>query len=124
AVLHSFADSDGAKPQAALIEGSDGALYGTTSYGGTNIDSSGRGMGTVFKLSKDGTGFAVLHHFGATNDGFNPMAALLQGSDGALYGTTRFGGTSASGGFYGGGTVFKLNKDGNAYIVLHSFDPQ
>jgi uncharacterized repeat protein (TIGR03803 family) len=43
--LHSFTDgADGANPQAGLVVGPSGALYGTTSQGGT-----GR-YGTVFKL--------------------------------------------------------------------------
>src|SRR5438093_7124177 len=47
--------------------------------------------------------------------GTTPKAPLIEGSNGALYGTT-------SGDFAGGGgTVFKLNKDGSAYLLLHSF---
>jgi uncharacterized repeat protein (TIGR03803 family) len=56
--LHSFGNPDqmGYGPTAALIEGSDGALYGTTS------DDRG-GNGSVFRVNKDGSGFAVLHSF-------------------------------------------------------------
>jgi uncharacterized repeat protein (TIGR03803 family) len=115
AVLHHFGGvGDGSVPVAALVEGSDGALYGTTSSGGTNA------LGTVFKLSKDGGGYAVLHHFGGAGDGWNPVAALLQASDGALYGTTKFGGITNFNS-YGSGTVFKLNKDGSVYSILHGF---
>jgi uncharacterized repeat protein (TIGR03803 family) len=112
AVLHNFSrsDNDGQSPYAGLLEGDDGALYGTTFNGGTS------GYGTVFKLNKDGGGYAVLHSFIAVSgDGLNPTGMLIRDDDGALYGTTFFGGTG------GAGTVFKLNSDGNGYDVLHSF---
>jgi uncharacterized repeat protein (TIGR03803 family) len=83
-------------------------LYGTTEAGG------GDGEGTVYKLNKDGSGYSVLHHFGLGSDGIEPMSALLEGSDGALYGTT----IMAVG---GAGAVFKLNKDGSGYTILHYF---
>jgi len=47
--LHSFGGPDGGMPKAALIQGADGNLYGTTSGGGTH------GSGTVFKIAPRGT---------------------------------------------------------------------
>jgi uncharacterized repeat protein (TIGR03803 family) len=86
-----------------LMEGAGGALYGTTSGGGAYTNQYGAGMGTVFKLNKDGSGYSVLYSFGNTaNDGQTPLAGLTQGSDGALYGTT------ANGGEMNFGTVFKI----------------
>ncbi len=114
-VLHRFPgmSEDGIEPWAGLVEGRDGALYGTTLEGGTK-----GAFGTVFKLNKDGGGYAVLHSFlGSEEDGFKPMAGLLAGSDGGLYGTTDGGGSSNS----RNGTVFKLNPDGSGYRILHSF---
>lgn len=93
-----------------LIEGSDGALYGTTGYTGP---SSG---GTVFRLNKDGTGFAVLKNFDSISDGSSPRGGLVEGLDGALYGTTLQGGAS------GYGAIFRLNKDGTGFSVLRSLD--
>ncbi len=113
ATLHSFTQcgSDGRNPCGELIHASDGSFYGTTCYGGVYE------RGTVFKLDPRGAS-VVLHHFGAgTNDGSSPTAALLEGKDGVLYGTTSSGG----GGYYPGGTVFKLNKDGSDYAVLYCF---
>jgi len=112
AVLHSFVmETDGDAPAAELIEGSDGALYGTSTHGG--LDNGG----TVFKLFPDGTGFTVLHPFvlGGGTGGDHPFAALLQAGDGAFYGTPLFGGAG------GGGTVLKLLPDGTGFNVLHSF---
>src|SRR6266849_7994526 len=47
--------------------------------------------------------------------GAKPNSPLLGGSDGKLYGTTVYGSSNDA------GTVFKLNKDGSIYEVLHSF---
>lgn len=110
-VLRHFAgtDGDGASPQTALLEGSDGRLYGTTAYGGLN------GAGTVFTMNKDGSGYTILRRFIVGEDGGYPFAALTEASDGALYGE------NAGGGSKGSGTVFKLGRDGSGYVVLHAF---
>src|ERR1035438_576616 len=55
----------------------------------------------------------VLHAF-AGSDGQNPLAGLVQGSEGNFYGTTDAGGTG------GNGTVFKITPSG-ALTTLHSF---
>ena len=107
--LHSFQVSPmGADPQAGLVLGSDGNLYGTTYLGGTHS-----GKGTVFQIRTNGA-LTSLYSFTGGNDGANPQAALVQGSDGYLYGSTSVGGTNNS------GTVFKINTNG-ALISLHSF---
>ena len=114
-LLHSFNDNfaEGIGP-GALVEGSDGALYGTTSSGGgyTNYHSFYEyGGGTVFKLNKDGSGYSVLHNFGEGTDGYGSSGGygdteLAKGSDGAFYGTTFAGGDL--GGELGNGTIFKI----------------
>ncbi len=111
-ILRSFTFENGEAYDlwAGLLEGGDGALYGTTRDGGAG------GYGVVFKLQKDGSGYVVLRDFTAIAvDGANPLTALIEGQDGALYGTTPNGGTNNT------GTLFKLNKDGSGYAVLHSF---
>lgn len=102
--------ANGVYPAAEVIEASDGVLYGTTINGGIN------NAGIVFKLNKDGTGFMVLHEFDGS-DGSDPFADLVEGSDGALYGTTTVGGPQIN-----GGVVFKVNKDGTGFMILHDFD--
>lgn len=93
-----------------LLVASDGNLYGTCSDEG-----AGR-MGTLFKLAPDGSGFTVLHAFNFTpDDGFTPLTPVIEGSDGKLYGTTRQGGIG------GCGTVYRINKDGTGYQLLHGF---
>jgi len=110
-VLYRFkGGTDGYSPYAGLMEGSDGALYGTTSLGGSNYS-----WGTVFKLNRDGSAYTVLFSFPGGADGARPQAGLIEGTDGALYGTTSSGGSNDF------GTVFRLNRDGSAYTVLHRF---
>jgi uncharacterized repeat protein (TIGR03803 family) len=110
-VLHSFNSffSEGAVPFAGLVQGSDGNFYGTTLLGGAHF------KGTVFKIDATGS-LTTLHSFsGAPGDGANPIAGLVQGSDGDFYGTT------ASGGVHLQGTVFRVTPAG-AVTVLHSFN--
>ena len=112
--------NDGSYPVAGLVQGSDGFFYGTTFQGGTyGFSGSGtNGFGTVFKISTNGT-LTSLYSFSGGDDGANPGAGLVQGSDGYFYGTTQSGGTANS------GTVFKINPNastpGAALTNLYSF---
>jgi uncharacterized repeat protein (TIGR03803 family) len=111
--LYSFADGDdGAYPQAALVEGSDGDFYGTTSEGGTN------NAGTVFRITAGGA-LTNLYSFTGGDDGYLPLGALIQGRDGDFYGTTSYGGTYNTEG-EGYGTVFKISS-GGTLTTLASF---
>jgi uncharacterized repeat protein (TIGR03803 family) len=115
-VLHNFGErKDGSSPFGALVQGPDGALYGTTASGGTTkrhtsvnrlgVDAGSLGYGIVFRITTDGT-YTVLHNFGdgsVPNDGEFPDGSLTVGSDGNLYGTTTQGGTA------GHGTVYKIS---------------
>jgi uncharacterized repeat protein (TIGR03803 family) len=102
---------DGVAPN-GLVQGSDGYLYGTTAYGGTNGVGYG-GWGTVFKISTNGL-LTTLYSF-TGGDGANPYATLVQGGDGSFYGTTLNGGTGV-----GYGTVFKISTNG-ALRTLYAF---
>src|SRR5271157_5210920 len=96
-----------------LIEGFDGNLNGTTGLGGANNE------GTIFKITPEGTLTTLYNFCSQTNcdDGKEPLAGLIQATDGNLYGTTLFGGT------YGAGTVFSITPSG-ILATLHSFDGQ
>ena len=110
-VLHHFTGgAGGVNPLGGIVEGSDGLLYGTTSLGGTNSS------GVIFRIDRDGSAFTILHHFRSTGDCRNPQAELLEASDGALYGT------AYSGGGFGRGGVFRINKDGTAYAIVSGFN--
>ena len=118
--LYSFTGgNDGANPEAALVQGSDGNFYGTTSGGGAYTNQYGQGLGTVFKISTNGA-LASLYSFTGTNDGATPYAGLVQGSDGNFYGTTESGGAHTNQYGQGLGTVFKISANG-AFTSLYSF---
>jgi len=116
-VLHSFAGSptDGSYPYAGLVRDDDGNLYGTTRYGGAYD------VGTVFKVDPCGKE-TVLYTFTGGADGANPLAGLVLGKAGNLYGTTSYGGdlSCTLNGPYGCGVVFKLDRTGTE-TVLHAF---
>src|SRR5207245_8893252 len=113
-VLHSFATVNGAYPYAGLVQGSDGAFYGTTAGGGTS------NVGTVFKVSADEASLSLLHSFDPLTNGDYPEAGLVQGKDGAFYGTTLQGGV-VNCHDHGCGTVFRVSADGSSLSVLHRF---
>jgi uncharacterized repeat protein (TIGR03803 family) len=106
--LHSFSGPDGSNPSfGALVQGTDGKFYGTTSSGGSS------GFGVVFKMSSAGK-LSLLHSF-VGSDGEFPNG-LVQATDGNFYGTT------SSGGATGGGTFFSITPAGTL-TTLYSFCP-
>jgi uncharacterized repeat protein (TIGR03803 family) len=108
--------ADGSIPLAGLIQATDGNLYGTTYDGGEY------GEGTVFEISTQGTYERALYSFYCTEndctDGAGPEEALLQATDGNLYGTTPFGGNSSCSfeNSTGCGTVFELSVGLNPFV--------
>lgn len=110
--------ADGAHPAAGL-KALDGALYGTTEFGGAHTHGCFQGCGTVFRLSADGKSERVIYRFKGGADGAQPAANLIA-VDRVLYGTTRYGGAHTSLCALGCGTVFRVSKDG-AERVLHRF---
>jgi uncharacterized repeat protein (TIGR03803 family) len=97
---------DGADPNAGLIQGSDGNLYGSTRSGGV---ISG---GVIFQLNTNRS-YKVLYSFTNGLDGDAP-SQLIQAADGNLYGTTPTGGVS------GKGTIFRVTTNG-ALTTLCTF---
>jgi len=107
-VLYAFGNGkDGGTPYSDLVRDSAGNLYGTTFSGGT------AGDGTVFTLDATGKE-TVLYSFQGGADGALPVAGLIRGAKGELYGATVEGGAA------GHGTIFKLDATGTE-IVLHHF---
>jgi uncharacterized repeat protein (TIGR03803 family) len=113
--LHTFAGSpgDGSEPLAGLVQDNDGNFYGTTWQGGAHGD------GVVFKITPSGTPVTLYSFCSQDNcvDGSEPVAGLVQATDGNLYGTT------VSGGANGAGTVFRMTPSG-ALSPLYSFCSQ
>jgi uncharacterized repeat protein (TIGR03803 family) len=106
-VLHHFSTTDTSTrgltsppyPNLTVTSARDGTLYGTTYQGGTNGD------GAIFKIAIDGTGYTVLHSFGASD---TAPTCLIQGNDSALYGTCL-------------DAVFRFDPVSGNYSVLHGF---
>lgn len=94
--LYALNYTDGAYPHAGLIQGSDGNFYGTTYSGAYDAN------GTLFRITPAGT-ISTLLAFDGFNDGAHPASALVEGVNGALYGTTTADGPG------GRGTVFRLD---------------
>ena len=122
--LYSLPDTciDGCSPLAPLIEGRDGNFYGTTSMGGPLPG----GSGTVFKIMRSGQ-LTTLYSFCQDEigleclDGSEPMAPVMEGTDGNFYGTTAYGGIDDQGGCgVRCGTAFQLTPQGQL-TVLHDF---
>lgn len=105
--VHSFDEQDGTYPYAALIQATNGLLYGSTTSGGSF------GYGTIFQITPAGA-LTTLVSFNVL-DGADPQASLLQATDGNFYGTTPSGGRS------GNGTIFELTPAG-VLTSLFSFD--
>jgi len=117
-ILSSFFSVNGeggeAQPVGSLVQGQDGAFYGTTVFGGAN------GSGSVFKMTSERT-ITILYSFNAVTDangnnldGECPRAGLTLGRDGSFYGTTSTGGSNAA------GTIFKITSAG-ALTTLYAF---
>jgi uncharacterized repeat protein (TIGR03803 family) len=101
-VIHRFDAyaSDGARPMSGLIDGRDGFLYGTAPIGGQPVTVSRYGV--VYRMDTAGT-VTLLHTFTGP-DGSKPWAALAQGADGQLYGSTVVGGA------FGLGVLFRVDR--------------
>jgi len=112
--LYSFCQNgcqDGFGPRAGLVQGTDGNLYGTTSYGGS-------GSGTVFVITPGGT-LTTIYTFcaqGGCRNLARPSGVIL-GTNGDLYGTTTGQGS------HDAGTVFQLTP-GGTLTTLYNFCSQ
>ncbi|MGV3664451.1 MAG: choice-of-anchor tandem repeat GloVer-containing protein [Prosthecobacter sp.] len=99
----------GNTPQAPLILGPDGSLWGATVAGGTY------NRGTAFRMSAGGTVTTLGSFYGNTNgsdSGQAPNGSLVRAGDGNYYGTTNTGGT------FNAGTVFRLTPQGKLSTVV------
>ncbi|MFY9883455.1 MAG: choice-of-anchor tandem repeat GloVer-containing protein [Candidatus Cybelea sp.] len=102
----SYSKADGSIPFAGLIA-YKGKLFGTT-------DSSGPcGEGTVFSITTSGKEKTIYGFPCKRYDGANPQAGLVV-VNGALYGTTTWGGKA----FYNAGTAFSVTMSGKERILF------
>jgi uncharacterized repeat protein (TIGR03803 family) len=100
-------DNSGVNPFSGVIIGDDGFLYGTTAFP----------LGSVFKMSTDGQLIWSVPFTNAAT-GQHPYAGVIElhneKNEIELYGTTAYGGA------YGNGAIFKVDASGQIH-VLHSF---
>lgn len=94
-----YTNGGGFLPYAGLVQTPDGNFFGTTDEGGAY------GSGTIFEMSSAGV-LTNIYSFTGGDDGGNPAARLTLAADGNLYGTTAYGG------FYDDGTIFRISPAG------------
>jgi len=124
--LYSFCSlsncTDGASPEAGVIQAIDGNFYGTTASGGTNCASPNAVCGTIFKIAPSGV-LTTLYSFcqqSGCPDGSAP-GTLIQVTGGEFYGSTYDGGIANRDCNSGCGTLFKITPTGTL-TTLYSFD--
>jgi uncharacterized repeat protein (TIGR03803 family) len=117
--IHSFCTqpncSDGASPSGKMIQATDGDLYGTATYGGTG---AGGPSGTVFKITP--ANLTTVHTFceqSGCTDGSQPSGALVQDTNGTLYGMTRQGGNDVN--CEGCGTLYSLSVGLSPFVMAN-----
>jgi hypothetical protein len=106
--------TDGSGPVGGLLLASDNNFYGMT-----NAQYGQNGYETIFQYVPGASAPTTLHTFMSAGDGGVPMAGLIQGTDGNLYGTASTNGT------FGSGTAFSLSPPFTpgqaAFNVLYDF---
>ncbi|MEO7991343.1 MAG: choice-of-anchor tandem repeat GloVer-containing protein [Chryseolinea sp.] len=94
-----------------LIMNTEGKLFGMTFSGGEKHG------GTIFSINKDGSSFALLHHFNPTGGLESLPGSILIRSkvSNKIFGY-------AGGEPNGCGSIFQINLDGTEYSKLYEFD--
>lgn len=100
---------EGGGPKGEFFEANNGKIYGVTEFGGSN------GVGVIFEYEPSGTDINVIHNFDAAT-GSRPIAGVVQGSNGKLYGTCSAGGTS------GLGVLFEYDIVTSTYTAKVNFN--
>jgi len=108
-LLYGFDGTHGSEAYAPLMQASNGNFYGTTVNGGMY------GNGVIFEMTPAGS-FTDLHDFDPNTEGGEPFSALVEGTNGFLYGTTVDGGT------FNDGTIYSISLSGGNPDTLYSFD--
>lgn len=130
--LYSFTGgTDGDTPQAGVLIGPDGSIYGTTEFAGGGGDcryyDHPPGCGTVFKLKPSAHVPAnvmpswterTIHTFAGNGDGAYPISGLVFDGSGNLYGSTFANNRSEL-----NGVVYELTPSNSGWVenTLHSF---
>lgn len=107
---HWFDSESGREPLGALVQSTNGLMYGMTSKGGVND------CGVLFEWDPESGIFLKLLDFDSTETGFNARGSLCEAGNGKLYGTTR------TGGLHGHGVLFEYNPVSNNFMKIHDFN--
>lgn len=100
-----YTNSDGQYPKVLVLSGN--TLYGTTEFGGQF------GIGTIFRINTDGTGFTNIYNF--SGDRFAGGAGInIVVSSNTLYGTGGWVGDDRT-------FLFALSTDGTGFTNLNTF---
>src|SRR5206468_2474916 len=73
-VLHAFAGSPDGYWPVSLVQATDGSFYGSTSFGGSTLCSSG--CGTIFRMNAAGA-TSTLYAFSTGSVGTHPNGGLM-----------------------------------------------
>jgi uncharacterized repeat protein (TIGR03803 family) len=113
-VLHNFDYTNGALPEQYVILVSN-VLYGTTFYPTSGI---------VYKWNIGASTYQIIHRFSpptqnaagtyTNQEGETPLGGVIF-NNGTLYGATIYGG------YFGQGTVYRVNIDGTGFTNLYNF---
>jgi len=109
-IKHEFNGLEGSSPMGSLIQASDGYLYGMTSMGGEND------LGVIFQYNFATNTFAKKKYLNG-NEGSEPNGALLEATDGFLYGM------GLTGGIWNMGTIFQYDPSYNDLFLKEGFGP-
>ena len=112
-IKYDFDFADGRYPYGSLIQATDGNLYGMATAGGTSATNDN---GVLFKFNPQNSTFTKLFDLDGATTGSTPCGALLQATDGMLYGMTYQGGANNM------GVLFQFNPANNSLTVKVTFD--
>jgi uncharacterized repeat protein (TIGR03803 family) len=115
-LLHSFTLADGVGPEAGVVFGGNGILYGTAS----DIGQKPPHFGTIFAFDLNTNMLTVLYRFHGNSDGAHPITGVILAGQTGLIGTVGGGSTG------GEGLIYELNPQngvGNPWVLtpLHTF---
>ena len=109
-VLHNFAnDTQGSTPIAGLVQATDGDFYGMA------YTDPGVASGLLYKITSSGV-YTIVHEYLTKNkDGASPQTAMIQNTNGILYGDTYSGGIGT---FCACGTIFSLDLGLDPFVTF------
>ena len=112
-LLRNLSGTDGGYPNGSLVKDSNGNFYGMMTSSGAKL------YGTIFRFNPSTKAYTVLRALDYTPDGGYPVASLVRGTDGNLYGMTPQGGSASR-----SGTLFKINPNVSpaAFTVMVRFN--